>query len=265
VYIIGKGPKFSLRELPVQDFPDLGEPDLSGGVALKGDALTAAITQVGVAASIDAARPILTGVLFEPGEEGFRLVATDSYRLAVRELPGTELSTEGLVPARGLRELGRTIGAEEITLALGSREAVFGSTRGTMTLRLIEGTFPNYRQLLPEAYPNRFTVDREVLLEALGRASLVAEDHIPVRLRLTEGGAEMSVTRQDVGGETEHLPGSYEGEEVVIAFNSRYLTDGVSVITSEQVVIEVLDGLKPAVIRGADDTAFTYLLMPVRI
>lgn len=265
VHIIGKGPKFSLRELPVQDFPDLGEPDLGSGVQVSGDALTSAIAQVGVAASTDAARPVLTGVLFEPGEGGLRLVATDSYRLAVREMEGIETATEGLVPARGLRELARTVGADQMTFVIGGREAVFGSSRGSMTLRLIEGTFPNYRQLLPESYPNRLTVERDVLLEALGRASLVAEDHIPVRLRLTEGGAEMSVTRQDVGGETEHLPGTYVGEEVVIAFNPRYLTDGVSAINSEQVVLQVLDGLKPAVIAGADDAAFTYLLMPVRI
>lgn len=267
VEITGAGPKFSLRELPVAEFPHLGEVDFSGAVDTDGDSLVAGVAQTTIAASVDSARPILTGVLFEEDPEGLRLVATDSYRLAVKKLSGVDLASAGLVPARGLRELGRTIGAAKLQVAIHQREAVFGSSRGSLTLRLIEGTFPPYRQLLPASYPNRVVVSREGLLDALGRASLVAEDHIPVRLRLMEGGVEMTVTRQDVGGEAEHLRGDYTGEdpEVVIAFNPRYLTDGVSVINSQDIQIEVLDGLKPSVIRGVEDDSFLYLLMPVRI
>ncbi|MGZ8753602.1 MAG: DNA polymerase III subunit beta [Acidimicrobiia bacterium] len=267
VEIIGAGPRFSLRELPVDEFPHLGDVDFQGAVDADGDELVAAIAQATVGASIDSARPILTGVLFEKDDQGVRLVATDSYRLAVRKLPGVTLKESGLVPARGLREMSRTVGAAKMKFSIQQREAVFGSARGSLTLRLIEGTFPNYRQLLPESYPNRVVVTKEGLLEALGRASLVAEDHIPVRLRLMEGGVEVTVTRQDVGGETEHIPGEYQGEveDVTIAFNPRYLTDGVSAIDSDEVQIEVTDGLKPSVIRGVDDDRFTYLLMPVRI
>jgi len=267
VEIMGAGPRFSLRELPVDEFPHLGEVDFDGAVAAEGDQLVAAIAQATVGASIDSARPILTGVLFEKDDEGLRLVATDSYRLAVRKVPGVSLAESGLVPARGLRELSRTVAAAKMEVSIRQREALFGSSRGSLTLRLIEGTFPNYRQLLPESYPNRVVVTKEGLLEALGRASLVAEDHIPVRLRLMEGGVEVTVTRQDVGGETEHIPGEYQGEaeDVMIAFNPRYLTEGVSAIDSDEVQIEVTDGLKPSVIRGVDDDRFTYLLMPVRI
>jgi DNA polymerase-3 subunit beta len=267
VEIMGAGPRFSLRELPVDEFPHLGDVDFEGSVEVDGDEMAAAIAQATVGASVDSARPILTGVLFEQDDEGIRLVATDSYRLAVRKVPDVKLTEGGLVPARGLRELSRTVGASRIQVSMQQREAAFGSSRGSLTLRLIEGTFPNYRQLLPESYPNRVVVTKEGLLEALGRASLVAEDHIPVRLRLMEGGVEVTVTRQDVGGETEHIPGEYEGEvdDVMIAFNPRYLTDGVSAIDAEEVQIEVTDGLKPSVIRGVDDDRFTYLLMPVRI
>jgi DNA polymerase-3 subunit beta len=267
VEIMGAGPRFSLRELPVDEFPHLGDVDFEGSVSADGDELVAAIAQATVGASVDSARPILTGVLFETDDEGVRLVATDSYRLAVRKLPGVSLKESGLVPARGLRELSRTVGATQMEFSMQQREAVFGSSRGSLTLRLIEGTFPNYRQLLPESYPNKVVVTKEGLLEALGRASLVAEDHIPVRLRLMDGGVEVTVTRQDVGGESEHIPGEFQGEaeEVMIAFNPRYLTDGVSAIESKEVQIEVTDGLKPSVIRGVDDERFTYLLMPVRI
>ena len=104
-------------------------------------------------------------------------------------------------------------------------------------------------------------------MEALGRAGLVAEDHIPVRLKLSDGGIEVTVTRQDVGGEVEHIDGMYTGEddEVLIAFNPRYLGDGVGAIDSDMVEIHVRDGQKPSVIRGSEDDDFLYLLMPIRI
>jgi DNA polymerase-3 subunit beta len=154
-----------------------------------------------------------------------------------------------------------------VTVEVHARDAIFSSDRGSLSVRLIEGNFPKYRSLLPESYPNSVEVDKEALLEALGRASLVAEDHIPVRLRLMEGGVELSVTRQDVGGEAEHLPGEFHGSdsEVLVAFNPRYLTDGVSAVEGERVKLDVIDGLKPSVITGVGRDDFLYLLMPVRI
>jgi DNA polymerase-3 subunit beta len=266
VEILGRGPRFTVRPLAIDDFPTL-EDSVPEGTDVDGDALATAIGQVTVAASGDAARPILTGVLFEHSDEGVRLVATDSYRLAVRDLPGVGLGGTGLVPARGLRELPRTVGSSKVRVALEPREGVFSSDRGSLRLRMIEGTFPKYRSLLPESHPNSVIVDREALLEALGRVALVAEDHIPVRLTLRDGGVEITVTRQDVGGEAEHLSGEYRGEaeEVLIAFNPRYLADGVGAVDSEKVRIQVIDGLKPSVIDGPDDPDFLYLLMPVRI
>ncbi|HLT96895.1 MAG TPA: DNA polymerase III subunit beta [Acidimicrobiia bacterium] len=266
VEIVGKGPRFSIRPLNVEDFPQIS--DTTGeGVEVDGEELAAAINQVVVAASTDTARPILTGVLFESSPEGLRMVATDSYRLAVRDLAGVGLEGTGLVPARGLRELPRTIGAAKVTARLGDREAVFSSERGTLRLRLIEGSFPKYRSLLPDSYPNQVIVKREDVLEALGRVSLVAEDHIPVRLKLTEGGVEVSVSRQDVGGETEHIPGTYTGadEEVSVAFNPRYLADGVSAVEGENVRIQVIDGVRASVVDGGEGDHFSYLLMPVRV
>lgn len=265
VEITGNGPQFRLRELTVDDFPQVSEGPTTNGTDLDGEAFALAVAQVGVAASGDEARPTLTGILFEGEGDSLRLVATDSYRLAVRDMPGVPGMGSRLVPYRALRELARTIGAEKVSVGLGEREASFSSNRGQLTSRVIESTFPNYRQLLPESYPNRLVVSRAALLDAVGRASLVAEDHIPVRLSLDSTGLGLSVTRQEVGEEAEHLDGEYSGEEMTIAFNTRYLTDGVSAVDSERVVLETTDPLKPGLITGEEDDSFRYLLMPVRL
>ncbi|MCH7582731.1 MAG: DNA polymerase III subunit beta [Acidobacteria bacterium] len=266
IEIQGNGPRFTLRPLNVEDFPVLDEV-VSEGVEVDGEELVDAINQVTIAASGDGARPILTGVLFESSEEGLRMVATDSYRLAKRDLAGVGLEGTGLVPARGLRELARTIGAPKVIAQLRDREAVFSSDRGTLRLRLIDGNFPKYQSLLPKTYPNQVVLNKEELLDALGRVALVAEDHIPVRLKLMEGGVEVTVTRQDVGGESEHLSGEFTGtdEEVTIAFNPRYLQDGVNAMPGESVRIQVIDSYKPSVLDTGTEGNFLYLLMPVRV
>jgi DNA polymerase-3 subunit beta len=206
----------------------------------------------------------LTGVHFEEEGGSLRLVATDSYRLAVRDLHGVT-AQEGLVPVRALRELAKSIGSPKIEVTIGDRSASFTSDRGTLDVRLIEGTFPNYRQLLPEAHQGRLTVDKSALLDAVGRASLVAEDHIPLRFTMGPGGLDLAVQRQEVGGESEHVDGTYEGDEMTIAFNPRYLSDGINAITDDMLHIDVIDALKPGLLRGASSDDFLYLLMPVRL
>jgi DNA polymerase-3 subunit beta len=265
VEITGNGPRFNLREFDANDYPDVASAPVADGVDMDGDSLVAALNQVGIAASSDDGRPTLTGVLFETEDDHLRLVATDSYRLAVRDVPGAAGVETSLVPFRALKELGRTIGADNVSVSIGEREGTFVSNRGRMTARVIESSFPDYRRLLPDDYPNRLTISREALLEAVGRASLVAEDHIPVRLSLGSGGVELSVTRQDVGGETEYIEAAYDGEDMIIAFNTRYLTDGVAAIKSENLVLETINPLKPGLLTAADDPAFRYLLMPVRL
>jgi len=266
IEIQGNGPRFNLRPLNADDFPT--QDDLiTDGVEIDGEKLAEAIGQVTIAASGDGARPILTGVLFEGTETGLRMVATDSYRLAKREVPGVGVEGSGLVPARGLRELPRTIGSAKVTAQMREREAVFSSDKGVLRLRLIDGNFPKYQSLLPESYPNQMIIDKYELLDALGRVTLVAEDHIPVRLKLLDGGVEVTVTRQDVGGESEHIPGEFTGtdEDVTIAFNPRYLQDGVGAIPGDKIRIRVIDAFKPSVVDSGTDEEYLYLLMPVRV
>ena len=262
--ITGNGPRFALRELNAADFPQVDVPAETGGVTMDGDMFASAIAQVGVAASVDEARPILTGIQFAGEEDSLRMVATDGYRLALRDLPGVA-PQDGLVPVRALRELSKSIGAPKVTTAIGERSASFHSDAGTMTARLIEGTFPNYRQLLPESHEGRLTAPKEELLDAVARASLVAEDHIPLRLSLGSGGVDMAVQRQEVGGETEHIDGEYDGPDITIAFNPRYLSDGLGALDDDRVVLEVQDEHKPGLMYGAGSQHFRYLLMPVRL
>ncbi|HEX2043148.1 MAG TPA: DNA polymerase III subunit beta [Acidimicrobiales bacterium] len=260
--------QFAVRVLPAEEFLRLPEP-AAEAVTLDAGELARALHQVVRAASHDDARPILTGVLLAAEGEGLRLVATDSYRLALCDLPGTSLLAEGqhvLVPSRALGELVRVLsGADQVRLRLGADEASFEVGPVRVTTRLIEGEFPNYRQLIPTNYPNRLVVGKEPLLDAARRVKLLAREATPVRLALRPDGIELTAITQDVGQAREDVDGKYEGTEMVVAFNPEFLIEGVEATTGDQVLLETLDALKPATIRSTESPEFLYLLMPVRV
>jgi DNA polymerase-3 subunit beta len=260
--------EFSLRVLPADEFPRITEP---GGepVTLASAELATALAQVVRAASSDDARPILTGVLLAAEPTGLRLVATDSYRLAVRDLPGTTVLAEGqhvLVPSRALQELARVLASgDSLTVRLGERDASFevGGTR--LTTVLIEGEFPPYERLIPQSQPNRLTVGREVLLDAVRRVKLLAREATPVRLGMSADGLDLVAITQDVGQAHESLDAKFEGSDLTVAFNPEYLVQGIEVAPGDEISIETVDALKPAILRCPDHPDFLYLLMPVRV
>lgn len=259
----------TLRTLSASDFPRLPEVP-TNGVTVAAASLADALRQVVPAASKDDARPILTGVLLAAHEGGLRLVATDSYRLAMRDLPGVsmlEADQRVLVGAKGLAEVQRLLGDGDIEVFLAEREVTFRVGNADVTTRLIEGDFPNYEQLIPSGYPNRLTIDRDAFAGAVERVSLVggtSRDSSPIRLSMSSDGLELSATAQDVGQSFEPVEGKFEGTELTVAFNSRFLLDGVEAAGASEISIESIDPLKPAVLRG-NDADFLYLLMPVRI
>jgi DNA polymerase-3 subunit beta len=131
--------------------------------------------------------------------------------------------------------------------------------------RLIEGEFPNYRGLIHQSQPNRLTVGREVLLDALRRVRLLAREAAPVRIVMKPDGLELLAVTQDVGQAHEDLDAKYEGTELTVAFNPEYLIAGIEVTPGDEITLETVDALKPALIRSLEGTEFLYLLMPVRV
>jgi DNA polymerase-3 subunit beta len=257
----------TLRLLPVEDFPTLQEP--SGiRIGVEAGRFAEAVSQVGRAASRDEARPVLTGVLLEVSREGVVLVATDSYRLSIRELVASaEAEAKAIVPERALTEAGRAASADEkgsVELFVDDSQVSCKIGGLTLTSRLIEGEFPNYRQLLPETHESRLEVSRQQLLDAVRRVGLLARDTTPVRLEFNALGVKLSSSSPDLGQAVETVEARYEGEDLTVAFNPHYLADGLTAANGDTVRIDVRDGLKPGVVRG-DGDEFTYLVMPVRL
>ncbi|MDP9241968.1 MAG: DNA polymerase III subunit beta [Actinomycetota bacterium] len=257
----------SLRLLPAEDFPSLQGP---GGtkVVVEAPRFAEAVSQVARAASRDEARPVLTGVLVEVNREGVTLVATDSYRLAVRDLTATaEGEAKVIVPERAMSEAGRAASADEkgeVEVFLDASQVSFRIGSLALTSRLIEGEFPNYRQLLPEAYESRLIVSRQLLIDAVRRVGLLARDTTPVRMEFNALGVRLSSSSPDLGQAVEAVEARYEGEDITAAFNPNYLADGLAAASGESVRLEVRDGLKPGIVKGEGEE-FTYLVMPVRL
>ncbi len=259
---------FSLRTMPTNEYPRFEEPS-GDSVNLNAVMVADALDQVVKAASLDDARPILTGVLMAAEEDGLRFVATDSYRLAVRDLPGTEILGRDqtvLVPSRALDAVGRVLGdASSLTIRLGDRDASFIINDVQIVTRLIEGEFPNYRGLIPDSHPNALVVDRVAFLEAVRRVGIMARDATPVRLTMSADGLELVAITQDVGQGRETIDAEYSGSDLTVAFNPDYLLDGLEVSPGDEVRLETVDSLKPAVLRSVGNDHFLYLLMPVRV
>jgi DNA polymerase-3 subunit beta len=260
--------QFSVRPLSLDDYPAQSEPT-GEAVTLSAATMAEALHQVVRAASTDDARAVLTGVLLASDDDGVRMVATDSYRLAVRDLPDSSVLGSGqkvLIPGRALSELQRIVAdVDELTVRFGEREATFEAGTTRLSTRLIEGEFPNYRNLLPSSYPNLLTVSKASMLEAIRRVKILAQDSTPVRLGLGGETVELTAITQDVGNAAEEIDASYDGAEMTVAFNPDYLASGIEAIDADDVTLATMDPMKPAVLRGAGQEDYLYLLMPVRV
>ena len=264
--------KFSLRTFLVVDFPKL--PPVTGPMSsIAALDLIQGLNQVVRAAANDDARPLLTGVLFTTDNDTLRLIATDSYRLAVRDVPGVAGvggAHDLLVPARALHELQRAAAAlatdAEIGVALTDSEICFVVGNTSIASRLIDGNYPSVLQLIPTSYPNQLRVAKDTLLTSLKRAKLLAKDSTSsVRLTMQEKNVEIRTQSHDAGDVEDNVDADYSGEEMTIAFNPNFLIDGIEAVPGDEVVLEMSDSVRPAMVHGVEDVRFRYLLMPVRV
>ena len=249
------------------------------GITLPAALFADGLRQVVRAALTDDTRaPQLTGVLMVATETGMRLVATDSYRLALRDLEGVSALSPGsevLVPARALAEIQRLVGGgddaggETLIFRHSELDAVFEIGGVRLTTRLLRGPFPDYERLLPPSYPYALTVEREAFASAVRRVRLMVRDAkdvtTPVRIAFSRDGAELTVLTAEAGRAVERVEGSFSGDELSVAFNPAYLLDGIDALRAETVLLQVIDGAKPATICGQGEEDYRYLLMPVRV
>src|SRR4051812_13105381 len=262
---------FHLRTLRAEDFPSLPEPSDDSRVTLSAGAFVETITRVARSASRDETRPVLTGILISASGRELRMVATDSYRLSVKETAletALEGTIEANVPARALQELARIeqqTGAEEVGVSVGQNQAIFELGGIVLSSRLIDGQFPNYRQLLPESVDHELRLASAELTEVVRRISLLAQKNAPLRLSFSEGTLAVSAQTPDVGEAREEIPVPYHGELFEIGFNPEFLRDGLESIDTDELVLKLISPLRPGLIESPDTGDFVYLIMPIRL
>jgi DNA polymerase III subunit beta len=271
VELISGPAKFHLRTLRSEDFPELPSPEVAGGMALPTRVFVETALQVSRSASKDETRPVLTGVLISAGGQELTMVATDSYRLSVKHaklesaLDGT---IEANVPARALQELGRIAQSVEdatLSISLGQNQIIFEIGQIVLSSRLIDGQFPNYRQLLPESVDHELRLSSAEIANVVRRVSLLAQKNAPLRLSFGEGELTVSAQTPDVGEASEALPVPFSGEPFEIGFNPEFLRDGLESVESEELVLKLISPLRPGLIESPDGGGFVYLIMPIRL
>jgi DNA polymerase III subunit beta len=262
------GPSSStLHTYSAEDFPRLPDLDTVGTFTVDRETLLDTIARVARSASRDESRPVLTGILvrFEQGK--LVMVATDSYRMSVKEtaFEGETPELEAIIPARALAELSRIAQSGE-TLELGVHEnqVVFAAADVWLTTRRIDGQFPNYKQLLPETFEHEVALPRAELLDAVRRVAVMAQRNSPLRMRFAEGELTLLAQTQDVGEARESLPVGFTGEPLEIGFNADFLREGIESVTADEIQLRLISPLRPGLIR-ADGDDFWYLIMPIRI
>lgn len=269
--------KFSLPTMPVEEYPQLpDQPAVAGELA--GEQFGQAVAQVAIASGKDDTLPMLTGLRLEITGESVTMVATDRFRLAMKEFSWQPAKADAeyavLVPAKTLAEAAKSLGTSGTTVQLGlsSGEGMIGLSGNTQqtTARLLDAEFPPYRKLLPASHTSRAVLDVAALTEAIKRVSLVAERGTQVRLEFDDGTLRLMAGGDDEGSAEEDLPVDYEGEPVTIAFNPGYLLDGLNAVNADRAELTFTTPTRPALLKPADSEGavvpgYLYLLMPVRL
>jgi DNA polymerase-3 subunit beta len=267
--------KFKVVSLEPKDFPALPlGPGASGGATIKiaAGTLREMIDKTLFAVSTDETRFNLSGVYLESGEGGLRMVATDGHRLAMieRTLKAPTLPKGVIMPRKGLVEVRKLLEqAEEaeLTLVVAEKDVRVQAEDVSFFMRLVEGEFPDYKQVIPGSTRSKVRVSREDFLGALRRIALLASERSHgVKLTLQKGTMELAASNPEQGEASEDLEVSYSGEPMTVGFNARYLLDVLGVhAAGDMVEIGLTDEVGPGVLHGSQDATFTYVLMPMRL
>ncbi len=261
--------EYRIREMMPEDFPQI--PRWEGASVLKasGGEFLQAVQQTARASSSDEKRPVLTGTLIEKnvGASAVKLVSTDSYRLSWRDLDvagSVEEWEDCIIPTKTLNEVARLAGSvdEEVELKMHEKQVMFKMGDLVVSSRLIEGQFPNYKQLVPKGEKTSVKVDREELAAVVKRALIFGHN-----MRLGVFSDHLSVTTEtpEVGDSKEEVPAEVVGEEMEVGFNGAYLLDGVTAVETERVEIRLDDPQRPSLLRNEESDKYNYILMPVRL
>jgi DNA polymerase III subunit beta len=266
--IEGQDCLFRLYTMPPEDFPSVPMVENAVLEDIECSTFIPTVHKVAKAASRDEKRPTLLGMLLEVGAEEITMVSTDSYRLAIKKMKeGYRTVEEGqyIIPSAALLNLGRIAGkAEKMNFY---RDENKGQVRFSVgdceyIIRLIEGKFPKYGQFIPEELEKKAEVNKEQMLGALKRAALISNT---IKLDIEGNGITIVSESREVGEGKEKVAAAYNGEEMNIAFNSRFLEDGINCIDGESVILGLSEALKPGIIREKEDDGFLYIIMPIRL
>jgi DNA polymerase-3 subunit beta len=279
VLVTAGSAKFTLPTLPLVEYPVLPELPTASG-SLNSDLFATAVNQVAIAAGKDDSLPTLTGVFVEINKNQITLAATDRYRLAVRELTWSaqdaNIETTSLLRARTLADAAKSlIGTSQVTIALApanTNEKLVGfiSEGKTMTSRVLDGSFPPFRHLLPTESTADAIIEVTPFLDSVRRVALVTDKTVPLRLNFSNNSLQLEAGTGDEAQASEKLDINYKGEDINIAFNPTFLTDGLTAINTAFVHITFTGANKPAVLTGQTEagsapiTNYKYLLMPMR-
>ena len=274
VEVVSGRSRVKLVGLPAADFPAFPPADAKEKptFTVPAETLATMIDRTLFAVSTDETRAHLGGVYLTSTNDALRFVGTDGHRLALVDQPVKDAreSEKGIIlPRKGLAELRRLLDGVEGNVAATVTPNALRVQQGDVELvmRLIDGEFPNYEQVIPKAAKSKIVVDKNELLSALRRVSVVASDRARgVKLLIGEGQLTISASSPDFGEASEEIEVAYAGESLSVGFNSRYLTDVLAVLPEEQrVEIGLIDDASPGVIRAEDDDSYSYVVMPMRL
>ena len=263
--------EFTIVGQPADEFPNIGEINEEKKLSLEKDLLKEMIKKTSFAASIDESKGIIVGVLIEMEEDSLNMVALDGFRMAItREAMKNAEKKKIIIAARILNEINKIISenedSKEIFFVLDEKKAVFLLDETKIVLRLLEGDFIKYNDILPKEYKTKVTVSRSELLNSIERASLLAKEGKNNLIRLSIFRDKIIITsRSEEGNVKEEVFIEKEGGDLDIGFNSKYILDVLKVVSDEKIVLELNTSVSPCLIKPLEGRAYEYLVLPVRI